>query len=224
MNIETARFEVEKILRQVDFICRSLDHTLWTDTHPVSHVAHDVVLMRSHDDLHAVRLQLLSDRATVAEFVWRFVDDGGRPQVFDTAGGIELPLIASRSVTSLRFQVKNLDQGHRYRDHLWLRWPALEDLNEPIGSRFHSEHAARITGGRQTGTFFVNAAARHRLQITNVGNRGFAFARDLDFKDQNVFLLQRFAKPGVVFQPGGILTAIVVATPKGLQARDIDAV
>ena len=222
MTTQNAHFEVDKIFRQIEFISSSFDLKLWTASHPVSHVVHDVVLMRSHGDLHAIRLQLLSGRSVVAEFAWEFVNNRGQSRVFDTGNGIELPLIASHRVTSLRFQVKNLHQGHRYRDRLWLHWPALDDLHEPRGSRFDSEHAARITGGRQKGTFFASNSDRHRLQITNVGTRGFAFARDLDFENQNVFLLQRFANPGVVFKPGAVVTAIVVQTPKGLQARDVE--
>ena len=37
-----------------------------------------------------------------------------------------------------------------------------------------------------------------------------------------MFLLQRFANPGVVFKAGAVVTAIVGQTPKGLQARDVE--
>ena len=49
----------------------------------------------------------------------------------------------------------------------------------------------------------------------------YAFGRDLTLGLDGVFLLSKFAAPGLKFQPGLNLLAVVVQTPRGLQALAI---
>ena len=224
MDAKTAEFEVAKALAQIRFVDRSYQLGLWKDETEYANWLHDLALMRSCEDLARITLELLSRTAkVVAQFSFDFGGQAGATRVFDSAQGIELPLIDRSSVVGKRLVVHRRGREGSYRHLLRVSWSPAAALAREEGRAFASEHAARITGGRQSGSFFVAERDRHRLQVTQTGERGFAFARDLDLDGANVFLLAKFAKTGVTFVPGAMLRATVVQTPRGLQARDIEA-
>jgi cold shock CspA family protein len=60
------------------------------------------------------------------------------------------------------------------------------------------------------------------LVITNAGRPGYAFARSLDEPTlTNVFLHSKEAGKGVVLAPGCRVRALIIQTPNGPQARNI---
>ena len=64
------------------------------------------------------------------------------------------------------------------------------------------------------------AEAMHRLVVTPVGARGFAFAKDLEL-GTTVFLHCSHAPAKFKFEVGRKLVATVVQTPEGFEARNI---
>jgi hypothetical protein len=77
--------------------------------------------------------------------------------------------------------------------------------------------------GRQVAAFHVSDVARHQLVVTQTGTRGFFFAKDLNLDRDGVFVLVKHLPPTFVVRVGARFTALVIATPRGLQARSINA-
>jgi hypothetical protein len=219
---DTLGLEVSKAIEQIAFIARSYALSLWTSDANKADWKHDLTVMHRHGDLEHVRLELLAaDQTVLFEFKIRFTGSGGGERLADTGQGVELPVLDRRRVAGHRLIVQQLGHVAGYRHLLRMPWQSAATLPKRAGDAFESEHARKITGGRQHGLFHVPAEARHRLLITRVGDRGFAFARDLDLGVEGVFLHAKFALQGFEFRPGRHVTAVVVQTPRGLQARNI---
>ena len=196
---------------------------IWSSQTYVADFTHDLELMRAVGDLASVRLQLLDRSGVVCgQFAIDFLGVGKRtePVKIDSAG-IELPVIDRRPIAGHRVIVNRNGLEEKYRSYLSLSWGPAADLRQTAGDQYASEHAAKITGGRQTGRFFVSLSARHLLVITNGPQNGkgnFAFARDETMSQDGIFVMRKYA-PDVPFIVGTRLTGVVVSTPKGLQIR-----
>jgi hypothetical protein len=216
-----ARIAVEEAMKQLDFIARSFNLDLYR-TNPREDLIADLVVMLQHDDLDHVILQLLDAQSTIRfESRIAFAADGRRSDLRDSAAGVEVPVLPSGLIASLRFLVSRHRRLDQYR-HLLKNpnWGPAPSLRKDAGELIESEHIRRVTGGQQQGQMFVDAGARHRIVVTHV-HPTYAFGRDLTLGLDGVFLLSKFAAPGLKFLPGLNLQAVVVQTPRGLQARAI---
>jgi hypothetical protein len=222
-----ARLAVEKAMEQLDFIARSFNLELY----PIAKrqdLVDDLVVMREHDDLEYVILQLLDGRSTIRfEFRIEFAADGSRGNLRDSAAGVEVPVLPPGLITSLRLLASRHRKMDLYR-HLLKNpnWSPAPSLPRDAGDLIEPEHIRCVTGGQQQGRMFVDAGARHRIVITHVVGPTYAptyaFGRDLTLGGRDgVFLLPKFAAPGLTFQPGLQVLAVVLSTPRGLQARAI---
>jgi cold shock CspA family protein len=220
---EKYRLQVSKAIEQIAFATRSYDLPKFRAAGEKNQWIHDLGLMLAHDDLADVRLELLGDDDTVvAKMEIAFDGEADGKRHADHADGIELPMIEINRVKRCRAVVRRRDRAGGYEDLLRGSWSSAEALPERDGSDYSSEHARRISGGRQSGRFFAEAAARHYLEVTRTGDREYAFARDLDL-GADVFLHPGYASDDVGrFQCGQELTALVVQTRRGLQARAIE--
>ncbi len=213
---------VSKAIAQFDFVNRAWNLNLWRDAANKAEWQHDLKVMLDHRDLSDIGLEVLShdDRVIFRDKI-HFGSQAKAPR-HDTAGGVELPLLDRSAIKSARIVVWRLGNGAACRHLLKLPWESAAEIPEQPGDRIVSEHAAAITGGRQTGELHVGASARHRIEVTQTGDRQFAFARDLDHIGlTHIFLHTKFAPPGFVFRVGQQLTAVLIAGPKGIQARSI---
>jgi hypothetical protein len=216
--------EISKACRQLDFLDKSYNLTLWTGSEHRTRYEHDLRLMRHFGDLERVTLQLIDKAGKVCgEFSVIFARKGQRSaQAKVDSGGIECPVIDRAAVAGKRIIIDRRGNDAAYRAHLKLNWSQAEKLDQRAGDTYASEHAARITGGRQAGEFFVAAGNRHSLIVTHaVPNGPYCFARDLTMNRDGIFLLRKHAGQDVPFEVGAKLTAVIVATPKGLQARAV---
>jgi len=212
---------IDKVVRQFAFVERSYQADVLGDRDKLKH---DLALMLAYGDLNNVHLELLgTDRAILFQFTIRFNGEQAHCPLIDPSQGIELPLIDRREVASTRLRVMRNGGEQEYRQHLLINWTKVDMLPRRPGDSYGSEHAAKISGGRQQGEFHVGRDFRHRLVISNVVTRGYAFAHDLDLRVDGVFLHPKFSASNLVFRPGNRVTAIVVQTPRGLQARSIQA-
>lgn len=184
----------------------------------------DLTIMHIYDDLRSITVELIDrDDQVFVAFKWR-LDAGGHSFTrTDSAGSVELPVLDRRRIAKHRFLIQQDGREAQYRHLLKLNWAPASAIPRAAGTSFESEHNGRITGGRTKGEFFVGDAARHELLVEQIGNRGFAFARDLTIKADGVFLHARFAPPGMQFWIGQRLSAIIIQSRKGLQARSIQA-
>ena len=216
-----ARIAVEEAMKQLDFIARSFN----LDLYPIANrqdLVDDLVVMLEHADLEYVMIQLLDARSTIRfEFRIEFAADGRRGDLRDSAAGVEVPVLPSGLITSLRLLASRHRKMDLYR-HLLKNpnWSPAPSLPRDAGDLIEPEHIRCVTGGQQQGRMFVDAGARHRIVVTHV-HPTYAFGRDLTLGLDGVFLLSKFAAPGLKFLPGLNLQAVVVQTPRGLQARAI---
>jgi hypothetical protein len=225
MNIpETIRLEITKALRQLYFADKSYSLGIWPTDETKSNWEHDLAVMRVFEDLKDIRLELLgSDRTVLFEFRIGFAGAPRTERAVDSGNGIELPVLSLHAVADKRVIIGRNKNDSQYHHLLRMNWAPAANHVKREGDTYRSEHTAKITGGRQTGSFHVGADARHRLVVSRTGQDGYAFAKDLDLGTADVFLLVKFAPPGLHFYVGQRLTAIVVQTPRGFQARSIQA-
>lgn len=186
---------------------------------------HDVTIMRLLDRnaLKFVRLELLDKRSQiVCGFKTTFNADGVTSDfIIDSAEGVELPFGVRRLVHSTRFIVNGPDfsKPQPYAAYLYGNWSRAKQLQQAVGRNFQSEHQRKVTKGHQDMAIFVADAARDELVVTSTGDKGFAFAQSGDTK--GIFCHIKFAEGFTYFLPRQRLSALVVQTPRGLQARDI---
>lgn len=219
---ESIQLEVSKAIEQLALVDKTYNLGLWPTEVSKQEWKHDLSVMRYFDDLEHVRLELLAaDNTVLCEFRLAFNGSARGQQFTDSAKGVEVPLIDRRLVASQRAIVQWKGRQDQYKHLLRMPWSSAATLPRRTGDTYESEHAARITGGRQHGMFHVAAEARHRLVVTQVGTKGYAFAKDLDLNLDGVFLHQNWAPAGWQFRPGQQVTALVIQTPKGLQTRKI---
>lgn len=212
---------VEKAACQLMFIDRAWKLCLWRDDSHFADWKHDLAAMHEHRDLKAVGLEAIGHDSRVI-FRQKITFAGAaRATAYDCAGGVELPLLDRSAIKSARLLVYRQGNAAAYRHLLRLPWETAADLPAHPGDAIKSDHAAKITGGRQNATLHVAVTARHRLEVTQTGARDYAFARDLDRPITGVFLHRKFAPPDFEFRIGQRLTAQLVTGPKGIQARSI---
>ncbi len=221
---ESPRLEISKTVEQMDFVSRSYGLGIWPTPEVKSIWKHDLGLMRECLDLKQVRLELIgADRSIVFQLQMNFGLSRQFPRR-DSARGVELPLIERSTIAAHRVLVDRLDKESHYRHLLKMNWSPAEKLPRRQGTAFDSDHASKISGGRLRGRYHVDQSARHRLRITQSGGRGFAFADSLDNPQiQGVFCLQDHAPADVAFVLGAVMTALLVQTPRGIQARSIQS-
>ena len=214
---------------QLDFFARSIQLPGWPSPERVECWKHDLGVMRAFDDLKQVTLELLDETSAILhEFQITFGHTRlTASRLVDSAQGVEVVVLSPAQrqlVKRCRFIVRYHRQDGAYKHLLKLNWGPAETLAKRAQHAYDSEHARKITGGRCRGDVRVADSARHVLRITSAGGRGYAFA-DSDDEDgvKNVFCHERFASAGLALQPGRRIRAIVVQSPRGLQARSIEA-
>jgi len=222
---EAVRLEISKVKAQVQFTDRAFGLGIWASKEDWEKWAHDLELMRYHGDLSYFALELLDAKQRIL-FCFRInfgkQDRGG--SLVDSGAGIELPMLDRGLVRTHRLIVHQNGKTHLYRHLLALRWSDAETLARTNGGSYESEHARKITGGRQSGKFFVGDEARRLLMVTQSGHLDYVFAKAIGRPEvPNVFIHRKWVQSGVALHPGARLSAFLIATPRGVQARGVQA-
>ncbi len=212
--------QAKKVVSQFDTIGRSYNIPIWAPQTAADH-QHDWGVMLAHGDLQSVRLELLAaDKTVLFEFRVHFQGEKAKGGLIDSASGVELPLLDRAAVTGHRLIIQQNGRESVYRHLLRISWSPAPTLQKRPGDSFASEHARKITGGRQTASVHVTAEARQRLVVTQTGDGPYAFG-EVPARFKGIFLHRKFAPPGFQFRMGQQLSAVLVQTPRGLQARAI---
>jgi hypothetical protein len=216
--------QVKKVVSQFDLVARSYNLPIWAPQTAADH-QHDWGVMLAHSDLQSASLELLAaDKTVLYELKIRFEGQKPKAGFIDSANGVELPVLDRASVAGHRLIIQQNGREATYRHLLRMTWSPAQTLRKRPGDTFVSEHARKITGGRQTANVHVSAEARQRLVVTQTGDSGYAFG-DVPAKGwKGIFLHRKFAPPGFQFRIGQQLLAVCVQTPRGLQARAIQPV
>jgi hypothetical protein len=159
---------------------------------------HDLRVMAEHDDLRALRLELLDHAGTL---VWSYA-----PDVESRAW----PVLAPSAIAAGRVIVDRAGREALYRSRLRLPWSPC--------ARAHPGAVDDLGG--DDGHHRVGATNRLDLVVRSTGPR-FAFARCEALGRDDVFLAPIHAPAGMRFFIGQRLTAAVVGTRQGVQARAI---
>jgi hypothetical protein len=216
-----AEMSAKKVTSQFGTIGRSYDLPLWSKEEKQNY-EHDFAVMLAHGDLESIRLELLAqDNSVLFEFKIQFPGQRVAKKLFDYSSGVELPVIDRQAVAKHRIVLQQHGKMDNYRYMLKVNWGPAETLHKRPGDAFPSEHARKITGGRQEAGFHVSSEVRERLTVTQTGNGAFAFAEAAARGWRGIFLHRRFAPQGFQFRIGQQVTALLVQTPRGIQARAI---
>jgi len=212
--------QAKKVVSQFDTIGRSYYLPIWAPQTAADH-QHDWGVMLAHGDLQSASLELLAgDKTVLFEFKVRFQGEKAKRGLIDSADGVELPVLDRATVAGHRLIIQQSGREPVYRHLLRMTWSPAQTLQKRRGDSFASEHARKITGGRQTANVHVTAEARQRLVVTQTGDGAYAFG-EVPARFKGVFLHRKFAPPGFQFRIGQQISAVLVQTPKGLQARAI---
>ena len=219
---EADRLMIDKVARQIDLIERSYDRSVWSSAQHRQSWTHDLVLMLAYGDLRAVTFEFMNAQNDVeARFEYMMTADK-RVRIFiDSAEGVELPFLEKKHTVKNRVTVSRNGRESLYRDQLVNSWSAAEKLHSRTSSSFKSEHTQKITGGRQAGRVDVSSDARYNLQVYNAGDKGYCFARATDLGIDGVFVHSKFCNGIGPLRPGDRITAVLIQTPRGVQARDV---
>lgn len=218
---DEVQLSVKKVTSQFGTIARSYNLPLWSEDGKRNY-EHDFAVMLTHGDLDSIRLELLAhDSSVLFEFKIQFSGHRAATKLLDHSSGVELPVINRHAVAKHRIVLQQHGKMESYRHLLKVNWGTAETLQKRPGDAFPSEHARKITGGRQEAGFHVSTEARERLTVTQTGNGAFAFAEAAAKGWRGIFLHRRFAPPGFQFRIGQRVTALLVQTPRGIQARAI---
>lgn len=213
---------VQKTLHQIAFIERSYNLTVFNGNGRREAIQHDLAVMLHFGDLKRITLELVDAHKTILfQFAVNFNNVNHHDWSEDSANGVELPMLDCSKIASHRLVVKHNRGCGEYQQYLKLSWGKADSLHSKATEAYESEHARRITGGRQNGEFHVVPDARHRLVVVRAGSKDYAFAEDVVLEGAQVHLDRKFADEDLRFRVGDQLTAIVVPTPRGLQARNI---
>ena len=124
-------------------------------------------------------------------------------------------------VSGKRLLVHRRGLESRYKNELKLPWSSAPTIAKAVGATYPSDHAAKISGGRQSAAFHVADVARHRFVIIQIGTKGFGFAKDLNIGRDGIFLLAKQLPAGVEFRVGAQFTGLLVQVPRGFQVRSV---
>lgn len=221
VGISKTALAIKKAMYQLDTVARSYLTTICNASN--ADLARDLETMLAANDLKTLRFELLDhDGLVVFEFKLNFVGIERSVQGLpDSGAGIELPILKPGLVAGRRLVVERNGRDAQYSGQLRLNWGDVKIVARSSESTFASEHAAKITGGRQSGTFHVTDIVRHQFVINELGSPKHAFARDLDNQTDRVFVLAKLLPTGCTLKLGTKFTGILVQTRRGLQVRSL---
>ena len=219
ITTDNITLQVSKALRQLYRADESYGLKLWPTEVKRNLWQHDLSVMLAYGDLKSVTLRVVAkDDSVPFSFDLAFTGMTGKTEI-DSAQGIELPMLPLDLIAGGEAVVNRCGKENTYRQFLQGNWTKASERQVRPGINIVSEHAGKITGGRLAGQLHVANDARRELVVTQVGERGFAFAKAGDLAC--IFLHLRYAPKGFAFKIGERLSAVLIQTPRGLQARDI---
>jgi hypothetical protein len=215
------RLAVDKAIGQLSFIARSYEFDLVECN--IDSLKADLVTMLRYRDLASIRFELIGgDSKVLFEFALNFESANGTgSRIIDTGDGVELPMFDRSLVTGKRLIIHRCGLESSYKDELTLPWSGAATIAKAAGAAYTSDHAAKISGGRQSASFHVADIARHRFVIIQTGTKGFGFAKDLSIDREGIFVLAKQLPAGVEFRIGAQFTGLLVQVPRGFQVRSV---
>lgn len=179
---------------------------------PITTTGADLLEIHAHGDLHAVRLELLNQHERILFCLRMEFGDG---QVGGSLAAPETPMIERNQVKNHRIVVEhNGEERAGYRCGLGTQWREAEESPRVKGAIFPCP----------VGTFFVSNGARRELVVVRSGAQyAFADTATKEPKLTGIFVHPRHMSAQWPPKPGTRLNAALVATPDGIQARDIRA-
>jgi hypothetical protein len=210
---------VSKAVAQLSFVAKNYGFGLCEGSLE-DHKA-DWQTMLKFNDLNSLRLQLLGHEGCVQmEYKVEFKPGAGG-RILDNGESIELPVVDRKLLADRRVLINRNGLESAYKHLLRLPWGSAPKVGKAQGTEYSSDHAAKITGNRQSATFFAPDAARRRFVITSPGPGPFRFAKEIDSGMERIFVDLRHWPAGYEVRVGASFTAVLIQTRKGMQVRSI---
>lgn len=219
---EQALLAASKAVHSLALIDQAYSLNIWNDPVHRKNWEWDLAVKLQNRNLKSVRIELVDSSDTViCEATIHFKSRSG--SVTNGAKGIEVPLVDHRYVARHRVLVTTVNPDESpYRHLMKLNWSSVETLRRAPGSNWSTTHS-RKTGGRQQGKLHVSSQARQTLVITRpIGSKGYGFADCPAQGKSGIYLHLRHVDPMAArLGAGGRISALLVQTLDGIQARDV---
>lgn len=214
MLTSTSRQELlQQAVRLMTTLSSVYQLDLWPDQDGKDRL-HDLSIMDQHQDLVWIATDLLTrDQSILMRYSLDFSRKAGIASP-DSVTSDAWPIVDRDQVAHGRFVVLRHGRQRSYESQLHFQWPDVADVPLRDGDTYHSE--------QMSGSFHVGKENRRELIVRQTGSLHFAFAEDVQLQTK-VFLPMKHAPDQMQFVVDQRLTAIVVSTTKGLQARAIRA-
>lgn len=202
----------------LDMVIRSYRLGEWSEPYRED-LKHDIQVKLDHDDIEWIKVEVLAeDRTVIYRHEERFEFADGDARKFDSAHGLELPVIDRDLATDYRMVTSGPRAAQRYEHLLRFNWRRAEKLLERPGSGFRGEHSAANSNGRTRSEVFVADESRRQGTLIRMGD-SYGFIRDRRYG--NVFVHVNFCGDDTELVPGRSYSYLAIQTPRGLQARDV---
>jgi cold shock CspA family protein len=216
MNQQAANLLAEKVTREVYRIAQAYGKQL---PYGFEDLTHDLAVMLRRDSLHALSLKFYranGRRDVLVEY--NYALHAGQPRFhLDSAEGLGIVPLSPPFELSL---VVNRDrQGGAYERELRLNWGDAPNYTRRGGFEHQDGNTTRRTGGRASKRVYMDHGLRRQGQVKFfLVDRAYGFIVGTDGVD--VFF---HASNADGFQPrkGQRVTYLPMATPKGIQAKDV---
>jgi len=218
MNHQAAHLLAEKVVRELYRIAQAYgkQHTASFDD-----LIHDLAIMLQWDGLNTVSLKFYRRGRHQVLVEYNYAMHAGAPRFYlDDAHGLGVVPISPPFEMGL---VVNRDSRNgAYENRLRLRWGNAPSYARNGGFEHQDGNTTRRTGGRASKQIYINAGLRRQGEIKfYLPDRQYGFITSADGVD--VFFHATNVRG---FQPwkGQRVTYLPLATPRGIQAKDVRAI
>ena len=216
MQPKAARLLAEKLTRELYRIAQA-----YGKQHPVEFkdLTHDLGVMLEHDALQHVSLKFHrpgARREVLVEYNYALHAGRSRFHLDDSRG---LGIVPLAPPFEMRLSVNRDPQNGRYARRLTLSWDSAPRFTRREGFNHQDGNTSRRTGGRASKEIFMDDGLRREGQVKFfLPQRQYGFivtgdGVDIFFHAKNV--------QGFTPRKGQRVTYLPLATPRGIQAKDV---
>jgi cold shock CspA family protein len=222
MNRDAAKLLSEKVMREIFRIGQAYGKEL---PNKFEDLVHDLGVMLVHDALQQVSLKFYrpGERREVL-VAYEYALHAGNPQFhLDDAQGLGIVPLAPPVEMSLI--VYRDSQNGRYERELLMNWGAAPQFTQRGGFVHQDGNTSSRTGGRASKQVYMGDALRRSGTVKFfLPNKHYGFITGQDGGSQgcDIFFHEKNAQ-GFAPRAGQHVTYLTLATPRGIQAKDIRA-
>ncbi len=214
MKNKEAELMSEKVLKEIFRLAQAMGKDLGS----FEDYAHDLAVMLDYDDLERAALRVTDTEGNLlVEYGYWFAVEGVRRDSPDHTGGLAVVQVPEDSRAGII--ILRTGRAHQYRHLLRIPWDTIPTHTRNGGDEFENSHFKKKTGGRAVNTVYADNQLRKigRVKFYNA-TRGYGFI-EAQGMPADIFFHTSEAPDDL--EKDDEVSFLMVATPKGLQARAV---